>query len=794
MAPRDDDNRGFFGRGDPGDRNRDGVNDEFDRRPGNQGVSAEYAEKYDKRSEQEFTNRLETGNQLEEARIMETLLGKRQEAQDAFAAAQSDVHFFPSVGKFIIPEQNTWAAHAELVKDESTGIYFNPDKYVYFDKIIADKLNLPALSNKNHPDYQKYAGLRTNLAVIRNDLIGMYLDDGAFDPGDEKYIPKITGVAVAIGDALSNDTALKRPFTDSFSMDMANVEGIGASEIYKFMEDKQEKPTLLSRLKGFLLSLTGIPRRDWELRPLSETPFSPESLRAPPPSHRLRFSEKELVNVCATPEMQQRLQHELGGDADQRVATACEGMLATASHLRDVSALDAPARETSVEEARTILRWLRNLQFADKDMETWLAAGTPPEQAAKAEALAQLVELFGSQLQQAAREYPLIVNDEAVDGASAAAGALAMAVALHSLDMLPPDHPRARAIEALLNTLPEQAELRQNQSLDQLLDLLEAGMERASGKMVGDRSATDRLLDMSNRIHAAAKKLRSVDTLEEPTREESIELAREILRKLKNLRFSSKPVEEAVDTGRPEDKAMLAQRIEEMVDIYKNLLFEAAQANPEIMNDPRIKEANEAVGGFAHGVKLMAAKEIPNSVAAAQQISADVTQMPDEWKDLQNRTVDRLVKSMEGGLEKAVGAIETQQQEQQQQDEEQQQAAEAALQQSDYSKRRRRRRRRSGSSATPAMTKSAKRRNASDLNGDGVLDKYQGLQLNARDLEAIRELGSSLNGLSRQASELPPITPVDPADKITPDDKTFAVRERENQRNPSNNNRRPRIQ
>src|SRR5262249_1235083 len=139
-----------------------------------------------------------------------------------------------------------------------------------------------------------------------------------------------------------------------------------------------------------------------------------------------------------------------------------------------------------------------------------------------------------------------------------------------------------------------------------------------------------------------------------------------------------------------------------------------AETNPNIMQDPRIKDASDAVATFAHGVKLMAAKEMPGSIAAAQQISADATQNPEAWDKLQDHTVGRLVKSMEGGLEKAVSSIEAEQQEQQDQQQAQEAALDAALHHADTARRKKRKRRSGGRSTLDAGKKQAKQAARSD--------------------------------------------------------------------------------
>lgn len=762
-----DDDNNIYSTFDSGGGRRGGGSRDFDRRPGNSEQSREYAVRFDPRSEQEFTNRMEAQNQIEEAHILAEWQERNRQARQALNSAQSRVHFFPSVGKFIIPEQNTWAAHSAIVSDDKNNLFFNPEKYVYFDRIVAERFGNRALFDPAHPDYAKYEGLRTNLEVLRNDIIGIYLNDGSFDPGDEKYIPKLIAIATALGDALAGDKWFKRLFTRSVSVDVANVEGVGARELYDYLLNRQEKPGLVNTLKSSIRSFMGGIDCQWDLPPLEETPYSDANLSAPPPRFKSSLTDEELKAACA----------EINPcDVPGRMAGQAEVLMAVASVLRKPETLPAPTREASVDEARNILRWLRNLRFADQDIETWLDYGTPAEQIAKADALTRLAEIHAGQMHAAIAASPALANDEAIHAAALASGGMALAVSRHALSLLPPDDEAVATLQPLLANAPQEWAMHETRSVARLLDAMEAGLERATKQTAG-RTPAERLLEISERIERTAYQLRSVESMEPPAREESIELAREILRRLKNMRFGGKRVKDAIDTGRPEEKVAFARQIEEASDVYANLLAEAAEGNPVILSDPRIKEAGDAVGGFAHAIKLMAAKEIPSSISAAQQISADVTQMPEEWKALHDRAVDRLVTSMEGGLQQAVAEISAQQDQQQDQELAQEEAQDAALLHSDLSRRKKRRKRYSSG----GLTKSAKRRTAGDLNGDGVLDRHQGLNLKGADLDAVRQLGGSLRALGEQARTIAPPPPVsfDADGKVIPDDKTFVMRERE---------------
>jgi len=761
----------FFGGGhEHNDSDRD-----FDGKPGSSYESPQYARTYDARSQTEYTNRPETV-----AIIRQRAYEMQEDNASSANKARRSVQFFPDVGKFIIPKENTWAAHAELVKDPEQNLYFNPDKYVYFDKIIAEKFKNPALWDSNNPNYDRYEGLRTNIAVMRNDTIGLYLNDGEFNPGDEKFIPLISGIASELGDALANDKWYKRLFTKSLSVDVARVEGVGAREMYKYLLERETSPTSLRDIATSF----GMKDRTWFLPPIEETPYGPVNLAAAPPRHDLCFTPDELAQINTIPGIQQQVD---GVPDFGRVTDVSESLIALARNLTTPASLTQPDRKTAVEEARVLVRWLKNLQSSDKDMETWMSEGTIAEQASKAEAVSRLVGIYAGQLKQAAGRNPSIIKDFTVVDANEAGGALALGVSDHALSVLPDGHPGIARLEQSTQSVPDAWDYRQSQSVTRLLDTLTLGIERVSGTAVDERSYADRLTELSARINATAKQLRSVDTLEPPAREESIELAREILRRLKNMQFSDKTLEDMVTTGRPEDKAAFAQKLDDMVDAYKNLLSEAAQANPDIFQDERIKQANEAVGSFSHAVKLMAAKEMPGSVAAAQQISADAALDPEEWKNLQDRTVGRLVKSMEGGLEKAVGDLEVQQQQQQSQAEEQnREAAEAAAAASSNSRRKRRRRsggQRSGSGG------GKQRKENRDISADDFTQK-QGVfretkqtapmpGVKAEDMAAIKALGGSLLNIGNQAKDMAGMTSVTATDKLKSDDKGFAKRKKD---------------
>jgi len=462
-------------------------------------------------------------------------------------------------------------------------------------------------------------------------------------------------------------------------------------------------------------------------------------------------------------------------------------MVEAVNGLYSVETLSEPVREESIEEARTILRWLRNMEAVDRTVEEWLDHGTAVVVRSKKDSAQKLVLIFALQLQQMLRRQPDRARDPVIRNAMSATAALALELAEHARAQM---EDTAR-IDALIDSLPADAELRAGQSTLRLIETIELGMDRLAGKEI----PPERLAEMGQNIRMDAQALRSAEAMQPPAREESLELAREILRRLQGQSFGDKTVKEFIETGRPDEKAAFAQQVVELAETYRNLLSEAAILNPNIHQDARIKEANDAVGSFAHAISLMAAKEMPNSIAAAQQISAEASRDPEQWQQLHHRTVDRLIKSAEGGVEKAMEDIAQQQEEEQDREEEQaQEAVESAMLHSDNSKRKKKRRR-SGGSQRSGKGGKKQRKQALDITADDYVLKQGRFAeeaktvrtaamptmagLDAAALAAIRELGRHIGSAQNVSLN----------DKIRPDNKSAAEaaveREKQKRNNPT---------
>src|SRR5258707_1191886 len=80
-----------------------------------------------------------------------------------------------------------------------------------------------------------------------------------------------------------------------------------------------------------------------------------------------------------------------------------ESIVTIATQLRPIDTLEEIPREESIEEARKILRWFRNMEFTDRSMEEFLDSGTLEVINAKKKAANKLAQIFAAHLQHVQR-------------------------------------------------------------------------------------------------------------------------------------------------------------------------------------------------------------------------------------------------------------------------------------------------------------------------------------------------------------------------------------------------------
>jgi hypothetical protein len=733
------------------------------------------------------------------------------------------VHSHPGTGSFIIPVENTWAAHAEQVVDSANHIQFDPQRYAYFDGVIAQKLGNPALTDPTHADYGKLHGMRENIALLRNFILSHYETSGMFADGDEPQMARLRSIAEGLGDGLGNDHWISRAVTISTSSDVARIPGVGAAEMYKYLLEVQEKPAVLqetvSRVKSFFL----MPDRVWDLPPLEQSPFSPANLAAPPPNFKSAFApppkkaeesdDNDIQERDQKQEQQKKTESAQGADPVDQSIILCEGIVKKANQLRSIETLEEAPREESVEEARKILRFLRNMEFTDRNMEEFLDMGNAQVVVAKKQAFSRLVDIFDAHLKHAQHKNPNVArNNPAVENAINTSSTLALELAEHTRRILREDDAREERLNRLIDSLPPQAELRINQSVDQLLQTMELGIERTSDRTV--ESAThERLSAASDRIQEAASALHHPDNMPPPSREESLELARDMLQQMQKAPFLDQTLDEFVQSGRPEEKAAFAQQMGEFAELFRNLVSEAANNNSDIIRDNDLKQASDSLQGFAAAVKLMAAKEIPNSLASTQNISSANEGNMEHWQQHHDKTVDRILKTAEGALEKTLEDIAMDDDDRE--EDLMKEAVEVADHNTSVNQHHKKKKRRRGETSSRSGKGQKKQKKVMlNLTADDIYLKQGRFAEDSRDirvqassatalkglkssdLEAIKQLGGSLREIGSELQDLQTTT----TNLVRPDDRsrrqqlrdTERQAQQQRQNNPRGNGQGPR--
>lgn len=272
---------------------------------------------------------------------------------------------------------------------------------------------------------------------------------------------------------------------------------------------------------------------------------------------------------------------------------------------------------------------------------------------------------------------------------------------------------------------------------------------------------------------------------------ESTEHGRIILEWLRKIRFADKTMQEAIDTGNPDDRASLKETLAQVADRFNDFRARIKELAPEVLQLPHMKKAEEVVKTFRHAIGLLAKLEIANSISDTMQISSDASMQIQQ--NMKNASIGDLMDKLQKAMDEAHTAMDMQAEAAERQQEQQDTAQEIAM--NDQSRRRRRRRRRQQQQATMTSAKgAAKRVKASDLNGDGVADSLQGLSRTSQpiqiaapgfdglDMQKLRELGKALAFSTAQAKELMPaqvaVTDVREGDRIAPDDMLLSEQEK----------------
>lgn len=147
----------------------------------------------------------------------------------------------------------------------------------------------------------------------------------------------------------------------------------------------------------------------------------------------------------------------------------------------------------------------------------------------------------------------------------------------------------------------------------------------------------------------------SIDSLREPTRRESVEIAKEILRKLK-VKLGSALIVNGLTSVTSSNFAIL-DALKGVVGVYEFHLHQLLKFDPKALLNPTIALANDAIGKLGYVAKteaLRVAKKTGNH-KQVKAITEQIKKMPPHWQQPKEQTFGQLFEQMENGL----GAVMT---------------------------------------------------------------------------------------------------------------------------------------
>ena len=167
--------------------------------------------------------------------------------------------------------------------------------------------------------------------------------------------------------------------------------------------------------------------------------------------------------------------------------------------------------------------------------------------------------------------------------------------------------------------------------------------------------------DLGSGLTGALVPLATVDDLSQPVKDRAIELAREILEKLK-LKFSGTPMDALLDQVGTTDVYQLLKETQRLSDLFYSQASRAALVKPDLFHDPDMQVAFDALGKLSCQAKLQALKfaEESGSSDNARKIAREIEAMHPSWRDPGTHTVGHMLGAVQIGLEKILRHLQEQ--------------------------------------------------------------------------------------------------------------------------------------
>ncbi len=155
----------------------------------------------------------------------------------------------------------------------------------------------------------------------------------------------------------------------------------------------------------------------------------------------------------------------------------------------------------------------------------------------------------------------------------------------------------------------------------------------------------------------------TVESLSQPIKIQAIEIAREILEKLK-IQFSSTPVMAMLDYNSGQFDRTITD-LNSIIAVYKDHLQRAVMLDPSLVKDPMILNAGEAIGFLGAQIKLKALDraEMIGDTEHSDLIRHELQQLPQHWLNPNRMNSIAALSALEQGLSMVVATLAMMQEE-----------------------------------------------------------------------------------------------------------------------------------
>lgn len=185
-----------------------------------------------------------------------------------------------NVGRWLVPKDSSIEAHYGLVTDRVRDIDFSPANYPTFDNVVTQRYAGPGFFDPLHDKFPKYAGLRDNLATVRNFILEQYFPDHSTN--DPARMKQLAQIATFVADGMNNDRVFLpalfgnliplphiNPFTPSIDVVLASApDGEGARYLYSKILEMQRQSNWTRPFEALTELLSGTTHSQWGLAAL----------------------------------------------------------------------------------------------------------------------------------------------------------------------------------------------------------------------------------------------------------------------------------------------------------------------------------------------------------------------------------------------------------------------------------------------------------------------------------------------------------------------------------------------